>query len=149
MPKEYILTEKQLKLIEKDIGKCLPSQFRSRSFPIVRPVSRRVLEEFCWDMENKLRENDYKGNWSECNYSYLIQRLREEVDELDEVLACFVIGQAVPRDLGGAYSIEQYGEVVEECADVANFAMMIADNLKNERETTGDIRYFTSRVIGR
>jgi NTP pyrophosphatase (non-canonical NTP hydrolase) len=110
---------------------------------------RKEIKSFSENMERKLKENDYKEHWSKSNYSYLIQRLHEEVDELDEALSSFVIGQAMPRDLSGSYSIEQYGEVVEECADVANFAMMIADNLKNKRENDGDVKYFTRRVIRR
>lgn len=110
---------------------------------------RKEIKSFSEDMEKKLKDNDHKGHWSKSSYAYLIQRLREEVDELDEELSSFVIGQAMPRDLSGSYSIEQYGEVVEECADVANFAMMIADNLKNKRDNPGDVEYFTRRVIGR
>jgi NTP pyrophosphatase (non-canonical NTP hydrolase) len=112
-------------------------------------LPRKEIKSFSENMERKLKENDYKERWSKSNYSYLIQRLHEEVDELDEALSSFVIGQAMPRDLSGSYSIEQYGEVVEECADVANFAMMIADNLKNKRENDGDVEYFTRRVIRR
>jgi NTP pyrophosphatase (non-canonical NTP hydrolase) len=110
---------------------------------------RKEIKSFSEDMEKKLKKNDHKEHWSKSNYAYLIQRLRKEVDELDEELSSFVIGQAMPRDLDGACSIEKYGEVVEECADVANFAMMIADNLKNKRDHPVDIVYFTRRAIGR
>ena len=110
---------------------------------------RKEIKSFSEDMERKLKENEHKEYWSKSNYAYLIRRLRQEVDELEEELSSFVIGQAMPTDLSGSCSIEKYGEVVDECADVANFAMMIADNLKNKRDNDGDVGYFTGKVIGR
>ena len=103
---------------------------------------RKEVKEFAELMEEKLRENDYKGHWSGCSYAYLIQRLHEEVKELHEALSSFVIGQSMPRDLSGSYSIEQYGEVEDECRDVSNIAMMIADNCKHLRDNKEDYKYF-------
>jgi len=70
-------------------------------------------------MEKKLRENDYKKHWSNCDHQYLLNRLKEEVTELEKPM----------------------WDVIEEAADVANFAMMIADNerrlLQAEKKARG------------
>lgn len=60
-------------------------------------------------MRKKLRANTHKGGWQNDTPEALIVRLREEVDELEEL-----IREGRP----GVYG---------EAADVANFAMMIAD----------------------
>jgi hypothetical protein len=66
-------------------------------------------------MEAKLSENDGKGGWLECDYSYLLTALREEVDELEKALIDH------PND----------PEVVREAADISNYAMMIADKVRH------------------
>ena len=62
-------------------------------------------------MEAKLRENDHKGGWQGDTATSLLKRLREETDEVEQALM--------------AWEPEL---VLREAADVANFAMMIADN---------------------
>lgn len=69
-----------------------------------------TLAEFAAYMEHKLRLNDHKPNWRTCSLGYLRERLSQELAELDEALAA-----------GDPHLI------YDECADVANFAMMIAD----------------------
>ena len=59
-------------------------------------------------MESKLRANDHKAHWRECSLDYLLTRLEQEALELREAINC---GDGV----------------IGEAADVANFAMMIAD----------------------
>ncbi len=108
---------------------------------------RKEVNRFAIRMEEVLQENDHKNHWSKCSYAYLLQRLKEEVDELDEAIASHVLGQVMPRDLDGASSVEKYAEVEKEAIDVANFAMMISDNLRNLKENQEDYRYFTERVI--
>jgi hypothetical protein len=64
-------------------------------------------------MEMRLRANDHKGGWYDCTLQYLKKRLHEEVMEL----------RSSRRDTR-----------VEEAADVANFAMMIADREYRARQ---------------
>ena len=78
-----------------------------------RPEVRR----FARVMERKLRKNDHKRHWSKCDEEYLLRSLRNEMEELFD--ACE----------GG----ESDRAVESECADVANFAMMIADNRRSGR----------------
>jgi hypothetical protein len=65
-------------------------------------------------MEKKLRANDHKGGWGGCSKNYLIKRLGDEAEELEVGLFNFYTAEAI----------------IAECADVANFAMMIADNYR-------------------
>ncbi len=60
--------------------------------------------------EKKLSENDKKEHWEKNTPTYLFHRLVQEVAELSEELNSF--GQSE--------------NIIKECADVANFAMMIA-----------------------
>lgn len=77
---------------------------------------RSIVEKFSEVMLRKLNENDDKGGWEECSYEYLIKRLGEEVAELAAI---------TPMGFGKS---DRHRMLAEEAADVANFAMMIADN---------------------
>lgn len=82
-----------------------------------RPISiivRPTVAAFAVQMELKLRENDHKPHWRESTLDYLEGRLQEEVDELI-------------AELSYAFFDGDSHNVVMEAADVANFAMFIAD----------------------
>jgi hypothetical protein len=83
---------------------------------------RPSVKKFAETMESKLRKNEGKGGWQDESYAYLIQRLREEVDELETEL----ISQ--PGSLHFSRSVWEK-RVIEEAADVGNFALMIADKV--------------------
>lgn len=72
---------------------------------------RESVEWFASEMEEVLRDNDHKSGWKDCTEHYLFQLLLTEVAELYDAL-----NTAPPE------------EVIEEAADVANVAHMIADN---------------------
>lgn len=76
---------------------------------------REQLQWFAERMESKLKENDHKGGWDGCNLYWLVERLKEETNEL----LCEI---NIHRDLG-----ENRQSIIRESADIANFAMMIAD----------------------
>lgn len=81
-------------------------------------MPREALVRFTEAMEAKLKLNDHKRHWSQCGLTYLINRMKEEVEELIEAI-----------ELG-----EPIDEVQGECADVANFAMMIFDVMGYKRQ---------------
>jgi len=85
---------------------------------------RPEIEWFAGIMEQKLQENDDKGGWSECTTDYLLGRLRDEFDELGQVF--IKLGQDAIEHKG--ISFGTVNQFCAECADVANFAMMLADN---------------------
>ncbi|WP_245628942.1 hypothetical protein [Alicyclobacillus shizuokensis] len=76
---------------------------------------REPVRWFARQMELKLRENDHKGGWLECDVWWLFSRLYEEVAELQEAMYEVAAGDASRE------------KVIREAADIANFAMMIAD----------------------
>lgn len=76
----------------------------------------RSTIEFLTLMRAKLFENIHKSTWENETYAYLRKRLSDEVDELDRSI----------KD-------GDYANARLECADIANFAMMISDNLKYDR----------------
>jgi len=81
-------------------------------------VLRPEVQWFAGIMESKLQQHDedrYVDGWKDENALWLFERLVQEVFELHEAL------------IKTTYSEE---EVIKECADVANFAMMIADVTK-------------------
>ncbi len=80
-----------------------------------KTMLRPTLQDFSLVMEEKLQEKDYKGGWEGMSVRELKMRLEEEIDELDEAI------EAV--DLR---------EILDECVDVANFAMMIYNNVASK-----------------
>jgi NTP pyrophosphatase (non-canonical NTP hydrolase) len=74
---------------------------------------RPAVAWFAQAMERKLRENDHKGGWldDKCDLAFLLGKLTEERSELTRAI----------RERG---TPEQ---CLDEAADVANIAMMIAD----------------------
>lgn len=75
-------------------------------------VFRDVVWRFALLMEKRLRENEHKGGWEDERMDWLFARLLDEAGELEAEMN----PNAVPR------------QIAVEAADVANFAMMIADN---------------------
>jgi len=90
---------------------------------------RPVVRWFAAAMEVELRTNDHKGGWDDCTLGYLAKRLREEVDEL---VAAATEGHVNANVGDEGYRRAPWTEadaarVLSEAADVANFAMMVAD----------------------
>lgn len=69
---------------------------------------RPVVMWFAKQMEDSLRRNDHKSGWSDIKSQDLINRIFDELDELVEA--------------------NNQSDRIQESIDVANFAMMVADN---------------------
>lgn len=67
-------------------------------------------------MEKQLQINDHKYGWQNCDPLWLLERLREETQELEQEVRQWVFVDGLPRN-----------RTITEAADVANFAMFIAD----------------------
>lgn len=83
-------------------------------------MTRPAVAWFAEQMEQKLQANDHKPDWERVDrdeLDWLFIRLLEEALELHK--AALYAGQ-------GPWTKK---DVVEEAADVANFAMMIADKV--------------------
>lgn len=92
------------------------------------PIPREALAWFAGEMERQLRENDAKPGWEMDSLRLLCGRVDDEIRELQRALADPVNNLSAPRN----YSTEDLQRIVAESADVANFAMMIADNARRE-----------------
>lgn len=75
-------------------------------------MARNAVLRFAEAMELRLRANAAKGGWHNEPITWLFLRMREELGELE-----------------GALCRYDHDAVRQECADVANFAMMICENL--------------------
>jgi NTP pyrophosphatase (non-canonical NTP hydrolase) len=76
---------------------------------------RKEVVTFADAMEAKLRANDHKSHWSNADLQYLSMRLTQEREELRR-----------------AVENGDPDEVLKEAADVANFAMMVADKVRRD-----------------
>lgn len=81
---------------------------------------RKEVQWFAEQMESKLQENDHKGGWDDCGIFWLRNRLVEEVKELSDAMEA-------GHNSESGIDLEN---IIREAADVANFAMMIADKAK-------------------
>lgn len=77
-----------------------------------------TVKRFAVAMRRKLRENRYKDGWQGETLAYLVDKLQEEVDELVELV---ISDNLHPSDII---------EALDEAADVANMAMMVADRFR-------------------
>lgn len=87
----------------------------TRSLTTPALAVRPVVQWFAAHMEAKLRANDHKGGWSTETSFALAARIFDEWRELGRALSLWSINAT------------DVTTVVAECADVAAFAMMVAD----------------------
>lgn len=80
-------------------------------------------------MLHRLRANTHKGSWDDCDEDYLLGRLQQEMNELEAAVA--------PGDLGWK-TLRHVIAIEHEAADVANFAMMIAERARQDLDPAGD-----------
>ncbi len=87
---------------------------------------RLEIRLFAAAMEKRLQENDHKGGWGDETLRWLLGRLRDELAELEHAagLGC----RSCRR--GKTKSIDPV-RVLHEATDVANFAMMVAQNAES------------------
>ena len=79
---------------------------------------RKEVIGFAEQMELKLRRDDgKKGGWDDLSIQFLFSRIQDEVKELEEEIN---------------NNIFDNDAVVKECADVANFCMMLAQNVNKD-----------------
>jgi NTP pyrophosphatase (non-canonical NTP hydrolase) len=78
---------------------------------------KESVEWFGKKMFDKLKRNTTKEHWLKTSYEYLFIRMEEEMQELKELLS----DDKIPY---------KHKKMILECADIGNFAMMIADKAK-------------------
>jgi hypothetical protein len=78
-----------------------------------KPKPRLPVMQFAYEMESQLKVNDHKKGWGSEHYEFLNRELSKNFNKLYRELT------AADKD--------KY-EITIRCANIANFAMMIADN---------------------
>ena len=73
---------------------------------------RKEIEWFALEMEKVLRKNDAKEGWEQEDTEYLIDQMKDNLSQLERL---------------------HTNRIIKCCVDIANYAMMIADNEKNGR----------------
>lgn len=89
---------------------------------------RLAVMEFAELMEEVLQENDHKGGWANEDFDYLFDRLTEEKRELRNLF--YRPDFMLSLELKPSKSKK---EAIKEAVDVANFCMMIVDNLRRKQ----------------
>ena len=84
---------------------------------------RSSVQWFAERMEDKLRQNDHKGDWGHFSDFELLRGMMDEIDEMLE---------AMMEDDGDEH-------IIDECADVANWVHFIADIAR--RRQSIDLQY--------
>ena len=92
---------------------------------------RKPLKKFAEYQEKILKENDYKEGWGECCINDLYGKLREETSELIEILLDSGEFNCI-NPIKDLVDKEHRENISKECADIANFAMMIYSNINKE-----------------
>lgn len=88
-----------------------------------------ALHAFQGVMWEKLHANQHKGGWQEDLPARLLERLRGELKELETALIEYCVLDLTLKDEKSEELRRAAEHVTKEAADVANFAMMIADNV--------------------
>lgn len=103
------------------------------ALPKMPKTQREKVAAFGEAMRAELDANSHKRGWMSCTTVYLMRRLRNETKGLAEVLrrvrrtGMRVRHEGTSRVEVMRLSPEARREILSEAADVANFAMMIAD----------------------
>lgn len=89
---------------------------------------KRGQKEIAWfaeQMQQKLSENEHKDSWNSESLQGLNLGMLSEQWEMLEAIKALLDDLVAP---GKGAPLRRARELIRECADVANFAMMIADN---------------------
>jgi methionine synthase II (cobalamin-independent) len=94
-------------------------------------LPRDAVVRFSRIMENKLCEKDsIRDGWDDCDPVWLFERAEQEMRELKSEITVYMNHSSLsPKWLTIAERVQR------EAADVANFCMMISDNMESLRKT--------------
>lgn len=117
------------------------SRYKTWTSPEAPPMPRDVVRRFAEDMEHKLRENAHKGGWEQDSFESLFKRLEEETKEARKAVHALTSTLWDDRPGDPVERLDALGEAaIYELADVANFAMMLADRIRSRLVLAEDVR---------
>lgn len=95
---------------------------------IGKPEVRPAVKWFAEQMEAKLKANDHKGGWKDCDIKWLYGRLKEETKEFEQL---FNERMWSKQGRSASENVSLYDTsneaLIKELADIGNFAMMLSD----------------------
>ena len=105
--------------------------------PAAREIDNfnRSVQSLALAMRRKFIENMDKGGWADIGWGYGIKRLNHEVGELAEACAVPIKGPA------------DWQAIVDESADVANFAVFLATRAMQEDSTNRSLIKRTDEIL--
>lgn len=86
---------------------------------------RAGLVEFIHLIEVKLRQNDHKAGWADCDPAWLMMKLQEEIGEVAQLLTQMYTAAGQPADLRRAH--EYHTTTAEELIDAGAVVFMLLD----------------------
>ena len=94
---------------------------------------RKEVKNFADKMEQKLKKNDFKENWQNCSQDWLLNKLISEVGEYADWLLKYkhCLFKFKHEEVNFVKILE---EGIQECVDIANISMMIADNFQRDKK---------------
>ena len=93
------------------------------------PTMKHVLA-FSERMEEKLEMNRHKGDregWLKEDIEFFLRRIKQETEEVRKL----IVNKLGTFDLDSV-TAEDVRDIQKECADVANFCMMLADKVEED-----------------
>lgn len=96
------------------------SKLYPQCFLKLSDAPRPVVETFAEEMEKQLKANDHKGGWETSTNYWLMEGLKKNLAALRTCV------NQEPKVL------IQQEEIMRRAANIANFAMMIADNAQKQ-----------------
>ena len=93
-------------------------------------MAREAVARFAEQMEKILKENDHKDGWDSMSPWDIVERIRQETDELFLTLH---------KDPGYPWHENEKWckAMIDEATDVANFCMMLFDNVQAGQKGDG------------
>jgi hypothetical protein len=86
-----------------------------------------ILMSFVHDMEEQLLKNNYKPGWQACDVNWLLEKLHSKVNGINNAAIHYSYINRTPEN--DRLTKE---EMLKLCADLANYAMMLHDNVSND-----------------
>ena len=83
-----------------------------------------AVDIFAEEMKNTLKENGHKSGWDEMEINSIVQRIHEEVAELQEYLTLYNHPQGNSDEVRDM----RLGQMHREAIDIANFCMFLCHN---------------------
>ncbi|SDY43510.1 hypothetical protein [Bacillus sp. 166amftsu] len=77
---------------------------------------RKEVKWFAEHMESRLQENNHKTGWEDCTVDFLSSQINRNLNELNGLF----------EELPANYSVLS-ANIIRQCSDISNYAMMIAD----------------------